>query len=114
MTLLSREDVPVEPVLSAAEARDHPQVLERGVLAVGPDRLPRLAFPARFDGERPVAGGAVPDLGAQTRPLLQEVGAADLAGASAALAGASGASQAVGEAALLLRPPFITRSATPP
>jgi len=82
MALLSREDIPVESVLSAAEARDHPQVLERGVLAVGPDHLPRLAFPARFDGERPAAGGAVPDLGAQTRPLLQEVGAPDLAGAS--------------------------------
>jgi alpha-methylacyl-CoA racemase len=82
MALLGREDIPVEPVLSAAEARDHPQVLERGVLAVGPDRLPRLAFPARFDGERPAAGGAVPDLGAQTKPVLQEVGAKDLAGST--------------------------------
>jgi alpha-methylacyl-CoA racemase len=82
MALLGSEDIPVEPVLSAAEARDHPQVLERGVLAVGPDRLPRLAFPARFDGERPAAGGAVPELGAQTKPVLQEVGAKDLAGAS--------------------------------
>jgi alpha-methylacyl-CoA racemase len=82
MALLGREDIPVEPVLSAAEARDHPQVLERGVLAVGPDRLPRLAFPARFDGERPAAGGAVPELGAQTKPVLQEVGATDLAGST--------------------------------
>ena len=39
-------------------------------------------FPARFDGERPAAGGAVPDLGAETRPLLEEMGAPDLAGAS--------------------------------
>ena len=49
---------------------------------MGPDRLPRLAFPARFDGERPAAGGAVPDLGAQTRPVLEEMGAPDLACAS--------------------------------
>jgi alpha-methylacyl-CoA racemase len=76
MELLGREDIPVEPLLSAAEAKDHPQVRERGVLAVGPDRLPRLAFPARFDGERPAAGGAVPKLGEQTRAVLAEVGAA--------------------------------------
>jgi alpha-methylacyl-CoA racemase len=78
--VLSREDIPVEPVLSAAEAREHPQVLERGVLATGPDRLPRLAFPARLDGERPAAGGKVPELGEQTRAVLAEFGAADLAG----------------------------------
>lgn len=78
MELLGRMDIPVEPVLSAAEAKEHPQVLERGVLAVGPDRLPRLAFPARFDGERPAAGGVVPELGAQTRAVLAEVGAAEI------------------------------------
>ena len=82
MELLGGEDIPVEPLLAAAEARDHPQVLERGVLAEGPDRLPRLAFPARFDGERPAAGGAVPALGGQTKAVLAEVGAKDLAGAA--------------------------------
>jgi crotonobetainyl-CoA:carnitine CoA-transferase CaiB-like acyl-CoA transferase len=81
MALLGREDIPVEPVLSAAEARDHPQVAARGVLAEGPDRLPRLAFPARFDGARPAAGGAVAELGEQTKAVLTEVGAADLADA---------------------------------
>lgn len=80
MALLGREDIPIEPVLSAAEARDHPQVEARGLLATGPDRLPRLAFPARFDGVRPAPGGAVPELGAQTKSVLAEVGAADLAG----------------------------------
>jgi alpha-methylacyl-CoA racemase len=79
MELLGREDVPVEPVLSAAEAKEHPQVLERGVLAAGPDHLPRLAFPARLDGERPAAGGRVPELGEQTRAVLAEFGAPDLA-----------------------------------
>jgi crotonobetainyl-CoA:carnitine CoA-transferase CaiB-like acyl-CoA transferase len=81
MELLGREDIPVEPVLSAAEAKSHPQVLERGVLATGPDRLPRLAFPARLDGERPAAGGRVPKLGEQTRAVLAEFGAPDLAAA---------------------------------
>jgi alpha-methylacyl-CoA racemase len=79
MAILGKEDIPVEPVLSAAEAKDHPQVLERGVLASGPDLLPRLAFPARFDGARPAAGGKVPELGEQTRAVLAEVGAAELA-----------------------------------
>lgn len=74
MDLAGREDVPAEPVLSAAEAQGHPQVLERGLLSQGADHLPRLAFPARFDGERPVAGGTVPALGEQTKALLAELG----------------------------------------
>ncbi len=81
LALLGREDIPVEPVLSAAEARSHPQVAMRDMIATGPDRLPRLAFPARFDGARPEAGGAVPELGAQTKAVLSEIGAKDLAGA---------------------------------
>jgi crotonobetainyl-CoA:carnitine CoA-transferase CaiB-like acyl-CoA transferase len=80
MALLGGEDIPVEPVLSAGEAKNHPQVIASGVLATGPDRLPRLAFPARFDGERPQAGGAVPKLGEQTKAVLAEVGAKELAG----------------------------------
>jgi alpha-methylacyl-CoA racemase len=80
MDLLKDHDIPGEPVLSAAEAKAHPQVLTRGLLAEGPDRLPRLAFPARFDGERPAAGGAVPELGAQTRAVLKEVGIAEAPG----------------------------------
>jgi alpha-methylacyl-CoA racemase len=78
MALLAGEDVPVEKVLSAAEAKNHPQVLASGVLATGPEGLPRLAFPARFDGERLAAGGAVPKLGEQTREVLAEVGAKEL------------------------------------
>ena len=80
MDLLREHDIPGEPVLSAAEAKAHPQVRTREILAEGPDRLPRLAFPASFDGRRPEAGGAVPDLGAQTRAVLAEVGAAEVPG----------------------------------
>jgi alpha-methylacyl-CoA racemase len=74
MDLLVREDIPAEMVLSAAEVRSHPQTRERGVLAEGPDALPRLAFPARLDGERPQAGARMPGLGEHTRPVLEELG----------------------------------------
>lgn len=74
MDLAGREDIPAEPVLSAAQAREHPQVLTRALLSQGPDHLPRLAFPARFDGERPRSGSEVPKLGEQTQALLDELG----------------------------------------
>jgi len=74
MELAHREDVPAEPVLSAAEARAHPQVVARALLDSGPEGLPRLAFPARLDGERPRSAARVPKLGEQTRALLAELG----------------------------------------
>lgn len=74
LDLLVREDIPAEIVLSAAEARTHPQAKERGLLADGPDALPRLAFPARLDDARPQAGEHVPDLGEHTEAVLNELG----------------------------------------
>lgn len=74
MDIASREDIPVEPVLSASEARAHPQAQDRGLLSAGPDGLPRLAFPARLDGERPRAGARAPKLGEHTQALLSELG----------------------------------------
>lgn len=74
MDLLVREDIPAEMVLSAAEVRAHPQTRERSVLAEGPDALPRLGFPTRFDNERPRAGARVPGLGEHTRAVLEELG----------------------------------------
>lgn len=82
MDLLGRRDIPVEPVLSASEARRHPQFLERGLLSAAPGRLPRLGFPARLDGERPRASGMVPALGEQTKALLTELGMTEKAGRS--------------------------------
>ena len=73
MDLAGREDVPAEPVLSAAEARVHPQVAARGLLDGIADR-PRLAFPARLDGEWPRSTDRVPKLGEQTKALLAELG----------------------------------------
>jgi crotonobetainyl-CoA:carnitine CoA-transferase CaiB-like acyl-CoA transferase len=74
LDLLAREDIPAEMVLSAAEARAHPQTVARGVLSDGPDTLPRLAFPARIDGERPRSATRVPGHGEQTGDLLAELG----------------------------------------
>jgi alpha-methylacyl-CoA racemase len=74
LALLAREDIPAEMILSAAEAREHPQTRARGVLSDGPDALPRLAFPARLDGERPRAAARVPGHGEHTRAILEEFG----------------------------------------
>ncbi len=74
-------DLPIEPVLSAAEAAVHPQALARELLHRSGDGLYRLGFPARFDGERPRAGERFPELGEATERVLGEVG-----GEAAALA----------------------------
>jgi crotonobetainyl-CoA:carnitine CoA-transferase CaiB-like acyl-CoA transferase len=80
MEIVGREDIPAEPVLSAAEARSHPQAIERAIVSTGPDGRARVAFPARLDGERPGAGvgggtgGRVPELGEHTKALLAELG----------------------------------------
>jgi crotonobetainyl-CoA:carnitine CoA-transferase CaiB-like acyl-CoA transferase len=73
--LLAGVDVPVEPVLSAAEAEDHPQARARGLLHRGDDGLLRVAYPARLDGRRPTAGDRFPELGEDTDRLLEELGA---------------------------------------
>jgi len=78
LDLLAREDIPAEIVLSAAEARAHPQARERGLLADGPDTLPRLAFPALLDGGRPRAGERVPGLGEHTEAILDELGLGEI------------------------------------
>jgi crotonobetainyl-CoA:carnitine CoA-transferase CaiB-like acyl-CoA transferase len=75
MEIFEREDIPAEPVLALSEAREHPQARQRGVVSDGPDGLPRLAFPARLDGERPRADTAVPGLGEHTSAVLREIGA---------------------------------------
>jgi len=71
--LFAAEDLPAEPVLSAAEARKHPQTVERELL-FEEDGLLRLAFPARLDGARPRARRRFPKLGEHTDSLLAELG----------------------------------------
>lgn len=71
--LMEEEDIPAEPVLSAAEAAGHPQTKARGVLGER-DGLPSLAFPAVIGGRRPRARRRFPALGEHTRTLLAELG----------------------------------------
>ncbi len=73
--LFLAHDLPAGPVLAAAEARASPQAQARGVVRNGAEGLPRLAFPARFDGHRPVAAERLPFLGEATEALLEELGA---------------------------------------
>jgi alpha-methylacyl-CoA racemase len=69
MDLFAKEDIPAEPVLSAAEARNHPQVRERVMLSES-----RIGYPALVDGIRPRAGAHVPALGEHTDTWLGELG----------------------------------------
>jgi crotonobetainyl-CoA:carnitine CoA-transferase CaiB-like acyl-CoA transferase len=71
--LAAEHDLPLEPVLAAAEAADHPQARHRALVTTGPDGLPRLAYPARIDGERPEAPERLPRLGADTDAVLAEL-----------------------------------------
>ena len=70
MDLFAKADIPAEPVLSAAEAREHPQVKERGMLT------DRIGYPALVDGVRPQAGAHVPGLGEHTDAWLNDLGIA--------------------------------------
>lgn len=88
----AEHDFPGAPVLAAAEAAASPQMEARGVLERGPEGLPRLRFPARFDGERPRGAderprGAdeLPALGADTRAVLEEWGRPEAARSDRAL-----------------------------
>lgn len=72
--LLSGIDVPVEPVLTAAEAAAHPQARARAVLRHAGDGLPRLAFPARFEGDPLPSSDRYPELGEDTDRIVEELG----------------------------------------
>ena len=72
LEFLQDHDIPADPVLTPGEALEHPQVQARNLLRKGADDLPRLAFPARFDGRRPRAAAAWPELGEHTERLVDE------------------------------------------
>ena len=76
---MSEHDIPAEPLLSLSQSLAHPQVRHRELLRPGSDALPRLGFPALFDGVRPHGGEHFPELGEHTDALVEEFGlAADL------------------------------------
>ncbi len=72
LAFLSDHDIPADPVLSPSEALEHPQVEARGLLTDADDGLPRLGFPALFDGARPRGGEHSPELGEHTDRLVEE------------------------------------------
>ena len=72
LEFFSGHDIPADPVLSPSEALEHPQVQARGLLGQGEDELPRLGFPALFDGARPRGAEHMPALGEHTDALVDE------------------------------------------
>ncbi len=76
LAFLADHDIPADPVLTPAEAREHPQVRARELLTDGADGLPRLGFPALIDGARPRGGDAMPELGEHTGAVVEEFGLA--------------------------------------
>lgn len=70
--LMAVHDLPAESVLSAAEARSHPQMLHRALLAEDAGGSVRLRYPARIDNERPGGRGRYPELGEDTSELVEE------------------------------------------
>lgn len=71
--MLAGVDLPIAPVLSAAEAAALPQTSSRGMLGRGADQHLRVGFPARFDGRRLRVDAAVPALGAHGHAVSMEV-----------------------------------------
>lgn len=70
--LFAAHDLPAEPLLSVAEALEHPQVRHRDVVRREDGRA-TVAFPALFDGVRPRAAGPLPAVGADTERVLAEL-----------------------------------------
>lgn len=71
------EETATAPVLTPAEAVDHPQVAARGLVERPGDRQPRIGFPARGTAIPETSGGAVPDHGEHTETVLREAGLSD-------------------------------------
>jgi crotonobetainyl-CoA:carnitine CoA-transferase CaiB-like acyl-CoA transferase len=61
VALLEPHAVPCAPILSIPDALAHPQVVARG-MRVETGGIPMVATPMRFDGVRPVAPLAPPQL----------------------------------------------------
>lgn len=74
--LFAEHDLPIEAVLSPAEAMEHPQMAARGWLHRVPGEPLRLAYPACFDGRRPPVQETMADLGEHTDEMLEELGLA--------------------------------------
>jgi crotonobetainyl-CoA:carnitine CoA-transferase CaiB-like acyl-CoA transferase len=90
MALLEPNAVPCAPILELPGVFQHPQVVARGMQYTLPDAdgaaVPMVGNPMRFDGQRPSAGLAPPQLdqhGEAIRSVLAQAAAAASASASA-------------------------------
>ncbi len=70
MALLEHAAVPCSPILDVGQVMAHPHVAARGMKLQADGQPPMVATPMRFDGQRPRAPLAPPQLGsAQARWL---------------------------------------------
>ncbi|MDJ0274727.1 MAG: CaiB/BaiF CoA-transferase family protein [Nitrososphaerota archaeon] len=78
VAVLEAADVPVAPVKTVRQALSDPYVIERGMLQTvqhpRAGRIPLLAFPALFSGERPPVRSPPPLLGQHTEEVLLGLG----------------------------------------
>ncbi len=111
--LLRGHDIPADPVLTPAEALEHPQVRARELLRPAYDGLARLGFPARFDGERPRGGDTFPVLGEHTERLVKEFGLAQELSGRQRRAGGVGRKFSLKRWAAKLRAKASTRKTSP-
>jgi CoA:oxalate CoA-transferase len=81
LAVLERHHVPCGPVLSPADALNHPLFVDRGAVrhVTDPDggTFAAPAFPLRFSGRRPEADLATPTLGEHTAEVLRLAGCAE-------------------------------------
>ena len=76
---LTEHDVPFAPVLTMSGFAAHPQVDWLDLIEPGPEGLPLMRPPWRFDGARPDRrGGIAPRVGRHTREIATEVYDADV------------------------------------
>jgi len=74
LALLEDHDVPAAPILTLAEAVDHPQVRATGMLVDGPVGRGLVRSPVVADGHRMGAEARCPALGADTADVLARLG----------------------------------------
>lgn len=80
---LSGAGLPAAPIWDIAQAADNPHAQARGLVSSLPHPVlgsaPVIGQPVRFDGEKPVAATAAPQLGADRAAILRDLGLEEIA-----------------------------------